>query len=586
MSKSKFRTQALDPAHKLSGLLIPVFAMRRQGDLGVGDTQCVMDSVDFLASLSMTVLQLLPINETGADNSPYNALSATALDPVYLTMSPLMVPGLSEKMLAELAPASLVAELEEGPVDYARVKKLKLDLLHAAFTAFTGGAAGEAGSEALAAFKKQPWLKNYSIFRAFMDENGGSAVWTEWKPEHRDRRHLEQILETDLKSGGKIKQRMDFYEYVQWVAYQQWHQVRLYADRCGVALMGDIPFGVSRYSADVFGFRELFDLENSGGAPPESFFQTDKFTAVWGQNWGIPLYNWDEHRKTKFAFWRERVRQTTEIFHYFRIDHVLGFFRVYAFPWIPERNSEFVDLSEEEARALAGGRLPRFLPRADEPEENALLNLKEGTALLDVILDAAGEAGVVAEDLGMVPGYVRPRLQEMRIPGFIIPIFERQEDDPERNFRSPDTYEAVSLVTLGTHDHEPIASYYERLSKWWRGEDGHEGWLEVSRLMRFLGLSPEEAPEHFSDDLHRRLLQVVLTSPSWLAVLMISDLLGTSQRFNEPGLAGDSNWSQRLEKPLAMYKKDPHYLELFTWLRKVVRESGREARPTIPGTSK
>ena len=586
MTKSKFRKQSLDPSRRLSGLLIPVFAMRRQGDLGVGDTLCVMESIDFLASLSMTVLQLLPINETGADNSPYNALSATALDPVYLTMSPSMVPGLSEAMLSQLAPASLVAELEDGPVDYARVKALKLDLLHAAFDAFTGGAATEAQSQSLIAFKKQPWLRNYSIFRAFMDENGGSAVWTEWNPEHRDRRRLEQILADDLKTGGKIARRLDFYEYVQWVAYQQWHQVRLYADRSGVALMGDIPFGVSRYSADVFGYRELFDLENSGGAPPESFFQGDKFTAVWGQNWGIPLYNWEEHRQTKFAFWRERVRQTAEIFHYFRIDHVLGFFRVYAFPWIPERNNEFVDLSEEEARRLAGGRLPGFLPRPDEPEENAMLNLKEGTALLDVILDAAGQTGVVAEDLGMVPGYVRPRLQEMRIPGFIIPIFERQEDDPERNFRSPETYEELSLVTLGTHDHEPIASYYERLSKWWRGEDGHEGWLEVSRLMRFLGLLPEEAPEEFNDLLHRRLLEAVMTSPSWLAVLMISDLLGTGQRFNEPGLAGDSNWSQRLDKPLSMYEKDPHYHELFSWLRQVVRESGRQAPAGSPRKAK
>lgn len=586
MTKSKFRTQSLDPSRRLSGLLIPVFAMRRQGDLGVGDTLCVMESIDFLASLSMTVLQLLPINETGADNSPYNALSATALDPVYLTMSPSMVPGLSEEMLSRLAPASLIDELEDGPVDYARVKALKLDLLHAAFDAFTGGAATEAQRQALVAFKKLPWLRNYSVFRSFMDENGGSAVWTEWKPEHRDRLHLEQLLTDDLQTGGKIARRVDFYEYVQWVAYQQWHQVRLYADRSGVALMGDIPFGVSRYSADVFGLRELFDLENSGGAPPETFFQGDKFTAVWGQNWGIPLYNWDEHRKTKFAFWRERVRQTSEIFHYFRIDHVLGFFRVYAFPWIPERNNEFVDLSEAEARALAGGRLPQFLPRADEPEENALLNLKEGTALLDVILDAAGQTGVVAEDLGMVPAYVRPRLQEMRIPGFIIPIFERQEDDPDRNFRRPETYEELSLVTLGTHDHEPIASYYERLSKWWRGEDGHEGWLEVSRLMRFLGLLPEEAPEEFNDLLHRRLLEAVMTSPSWLAVLMISDLLGTGQRFNEPGLAGDSNWSQRLDKPLSMYEKDPHYHALFSWLRQVVRKSGREAPAISPGKAK
>src|SRR5262249_28222171 len=145
------------------------------------------------------------------------------------------------------------------------------------------------------------------------------------------------------------------FAYVQWLAYRQWGDVKSYADEKNIRLMGDIPFGVSRYSADVWGQRELFDLSWSGGGPPETFFQGDPFVTRWGQNWGIPLYNWEEHERENYKWWRRRVHGLTKLFHYFRIDHVLGFFRIYSFPWIPERNWEFTDLTEAEAKEKTKG---------------------------------------------------------------------------------------------------------------------------------------------------------------------------------------------------------------------------------------
>src|SRR6202022_2928990 len=108
--------------------------------------------------------------------------------------------------------------------------------------------------------------------------------------------------------------------------------------------MGHIPFGVSYYSADVFARPAAFALDWSGGAPPEPYFKDDEFTQKWGQNWGIPLYRWELMRANNLGWWRQRIRGVKQIFDLFRIDHVLGFYRIYAFPWRPERNKEFLPL--------------------------------------------------------------------------------------------------------------------------------------------------------------------------------------------------------------------------------------------------
>ena len=569
VGKAALQPQTIDVKNKLAGLLVPVFALKEKDSLGVGDTVSVMRAIDFTAANGMTVLQLLPINETGADNSPYGAISSVALDPMYLAMVPDMVPGLTETMVTEALAALTLVErerLDSNVVDYPLVKGLKKRLLRAAYDIFK-----KKEDPAFLRFKQEcaSWLDDYVHFRA-MVEQLGTTVWTHWPEEYAT---IESVR-VKCRHSEELTELCDFFAYVQFVAFAQWKQVRAYGDKLGIELMGDIPFGVSRYSADVFAKRELFNMELSGGAPPEKYFQGDKFTAIWGQNWGIPLYDWKHHEATGYKWWRDRVQYVADIFHYFRIDHVLGFFRVYAFPWIPERNWEFVDLSEGEVKEMLG-RLPGFEPRPDEPEENAQLNCEEGTVLLSMILSAAREKNckVVAEDLGMVPDYVRPRLKELGIPGFTIPIFERVEED--RSFKPKETHEQLSLVTYGTHDHEPIASYYEGLSKWWHGEDGHEGWLEVQRLLTFLGLPTDNPPEHFDKNLHRAFIEVSMDCPSWLAMFMVSDLFGSSQRFNEPGIAGDSNWSQRLPLPLADYGKQSDIAECLGWLKLALEKSGR-----------
>jgi len=142
---------------------------------------------------------------------------------------------------------------------------------------------------------------------------------------------------------------------------------------------------------------------------------------------------------------------------------------------------------------LTGGDLPHFKPRDDEPEEFAEKNCAGGEKLLKMLMDASGQSGIVAEDLGTVPEYVRPLLKKLGIAGFVIPIFERVEED--KSFKAKESLSELGLATYGTHDHMPIARFYEDLVKWWHSkDDGEEGWLEVQRLMKFLGIETDTPP--------------------------------------------------------------------------------------------
>lgn len=565
----------IDPSRKLAGLLVPVFALRHKDDLGIGDTRSVMEAIDFCADNGIGVLQTLPINETGGDNSPYSAISSVALDPAQLCVTPDEVPDLSADQFRLIASKELLSELREGSVNYPAVKKLKHDLLNQAFEQFESKEKSGARKNEFDSFVKdnERWLAPYALFRTIVEDKNGHVVWTDWEDELKS---YDSALGWLKKSDRRkeLEARVRYFSYVQWIAFSQWHRVRGHADKKNVALMGDIPFGVSRYSADVWAHKELFDLEWSGGAPPETYFQGDLFTQKWGQNWGIPLYNWKGNEAENYRWWRQRVKYVTEIFHYFRIDHVLGFFRVYAFPWIPERNGDFVHLTEEEAAEKTGGLLPQFMPRSDELPDDAELNEKDGERILRVLMDASGSAGIVAEDLGVVPPYVRPLLKKLGIAGFAIPIFERHEDT--REFKTMEELEPLSLATYGTHDHQPLKSYYDGLVSWWRGPYGHEGWLEVQRLMRFLGRDPETPPQEFTEELHRNFLDVLLKSHSWLAVLMVTDLLGTRQRFNEPGLAGDYNWSQRLDRTLSELSLSDEFSANIAYFAGLIGKSDRQ----------
>jgi 4-alpha-glucanotransferase len=554
----------IDLASKLAGVLIPTFALRTPDDLGIGDTNAMKDAIDFCSRHKIAVLQVLPINETGGDNSPYNAISSVALDPELLTTTPDAIPYLDRDFFAKALAESEIETLREGPVNHPKVKALKLSLLNNAFDNFKAHASTqESGQYAKFKEENKDWLDNYVLFRALITEHDGDARWPLWEPEVQTPEKARAWVE-QAEDAEKLKRNMEFWGFVQWLCEKQWLDVRTYADLKSVALMGDIPFGVSRYSADVWSERDLFDLDWSGGAPPETYFVGDIFTAKWGQNWGVPVYRWAVHEKENFAWWRKRIKHLTSIFHYFRIDHVLGFFRVWAFPWIPERNHEFANLTKDEAKELTGGALPHFIPRDDETPEHKELNAAEGKKFLKMTMDAAGSSGIVAEDLGVVPTYCRPLLDELAIPGFYIPLFQRDEED--RSYLPKEEIPRLSLATYGTHDHEPLSTFYQKLVEAWHGPNGDEGWQEIRRLMAFLKLDSHNPPKEFNFELAKALFDTLLSSDCWLGVLMVTDLFGLTQRFNEPGSSSDYNWSQRLSYPLAMYEaKEPYatYIRLY-----------------------
>jgi 4-alpha-glucanotransferase len=369
---------------------------------------------------------------------------------------------------------------------------------------------------------------------------------------------------------------LQFFQYVQWIAYDQWSKLKEYASKKKVYLMGDISFGVSSSSAAVWANRELFDLDWSGGAPPEATFKPDLFTEKWGQNWGMPLYEWNEHRKTDFAWWRQRVAQIGSIFHLFRIDHVLGFYRIYAFPWPPQRNGEFVNLTETEAAKKTDGLLPRFFPGPDGTEQQQKRNLRQGDELLRMVKDAAGDTTVAAEDLGQVPPYVRPHLLKLGIPGFKIPHWER---NPDYTYVDGATYPRLSICTPATHDHDPLAAMWRRM---WRDHEdaiakkdhhwAHVTWLELQRFCQWCGVDEKNIPREFTPQLHEAYCRRVLESNSWLAIFQVTDVFAQEIRFNVPGSVGESNWSARLEKTVAELDKDPQLFRkthLFERLMKV-----------------
>jgi len=574
----------LSPDKKLAGILCPVFSIRMENDLGIGDTEGVRQMIDWCHDHGFGILQILPINETSGDNSPYNAISSIALEPSTIAISPELIPDLSATKFKEIAKPELLKELRAGAVKYAKVKELKHALLRAAFDSFLakhGNKKTERG-EAFRAFLKAnaDWLSDYAMFRLLMEQHNNRPTWDSWPQEQQSPLHAAAWLASQPeKRRAEMTREMQFFQYVQWIAYDQWSKLKEYASKKKVYLMGDIPFGVSPSSAAVWANREMFDLDWSGGAPPEATFKPDLFTEKWGQNWGVPLFAWTEHRKTDFAWWRHRVGQISSIFHLFRVDHVLGFYRMYAFPWPPQRNAEFTNLTEAEAAKRTGGLLPRFFPGPDGTEQQQKRNLRHGDELLRMVKNAAGDTTVVAEDLGQVPPYVRPHLLKIGIPGFKIPHWER---NPDYTYVDGATYPRLSVCTPATHDHDPLAAMWRRM---WRDHEdaiakkdhqqAHVTWLELQRFCKWCGFDDKNIPHEFTPQLHEAYCRRVLESNSWLAIFQITDLFAQETRFNVPGLVGESNWSARLERPVSELDKDPQLLRKTQMFERLVKAADR-----------
>ena len=569
-------------SERLTGVLIPLFSLRRDGDSGVGDLAALEEWITWASEHGVGFLQLLPVNAVGDDDapSPYSAISSVALEPLYLTLE--RIPGMQLPLPPypdDLPPLQLPGGRDY--VDYARVRTFKKELYRQAWMRFNELPHYAEQREEFSRWVDQQgrWLEDYAIYRvaciAF-----GTNEWWKWPMQDPD-----VIRRAVATSGGSLEQ-MRFQQWLQWLCACQWADVRAHADKCGVLLMGDVPIGISAASADVFFERHLFDMSWSGGAPAEGNFADDPFTAKWGQNWGIPLYRWEVMLCDGFAWWNRRIRKLAEVFSMYRIDHVLGFYRIYAFPWMPDRNQEFLELTPDEAAARCGGRRPGFRPRPDWTAEDRRLNLMQGDHLLSQLLKAAPGLRVVGEDLGCVPDYVRPDLSRLRIAGFKIPHWEIEKD----RIIPGSTYNPCSFATYATHDFAPLCHDWDEWYRHVKAADdarhdvampsarmretiktGHD----CERVLRWLGdysgMTDEETLRPWCPEIKDALYTALFSCGSNYAALMWTELFDHPVRLNTPGTEGGTNWRPRMPFTAAQAAAMPQS----SWIRELSARCGR-----------
>src|SRR6478609_6913737 len=292
---------------RLAGIVLPAFAPRREGDLGIGDTLALREWIDWAADHQVGFIQLLPINENGADESPYSAISSAALDPIYLAFDVGEIPGLKAADL-DKARDQLNDALPAPLVNYPLVRAVKRGLLELAWQRFDK--AGRELKEEFKAFCKveADWLDDYCLFRFLMEIHGEALTWDHWPEPCRTPDKARNFLAKLRKSDAmRVDHRLGFFAFIQWLCFRQWLALRAHADQRGVKLMGDVPIGIAWHSSDVFFTRDEFHLDWCGGSPPEGLRQDDPFFQQWGQNWGIPLYRWDHMQTSGFTWWKKRI---------------------------------------------------------------------------------------------------------------------------------------------------------------------------------------------------------------------------------------------------------------------------------------
>ncbi|MFH2204822.1 MAG: 4-alpha-glucanotransferase [Elusimicrobiota bacterium] len=506
-----------DPTKRRAGIVVPLSALRCRQDNGVGSMGMVGPLLDWMRDAGFTVLQLLPFNDLAPlDSSPYSPVSAFALDPLYAALDD--IPELSDP------PAAPRRRRSSARVSFADARAYKVTHLRSAFRRFMEREYGKgtARAQAFDSFcrEQKSWLVDYALFR-ILKERGQWNPWQEWEEGYR-LRYPEALDELRRSQERAVM----FYQFAQWVLETQWQDVRQQAARRGILLYGDIPFGLSRQSADVWMRQDQFDFTATMGAPPDQY-------SVNGQAWGLPAYRWDLMERSGHEWWRMRVARARRHFDLFRLDHAVGFFRT----WLVRRGgaeNSFDITAEAEQRA----RGERFFKMA----------LQEGHP-----------ARPIAEDLGLIPPFVRAVLDDLGIPGYKITRWEKNGDV----FQNPRTYSALSVAAHGNHDTSTLAAWWSETSK----DEKDAFWRMVTNR--------QECAPRFSPAVLRTVLENLYHAGSSLVMLPFQDAFGARERINIPATVRSRNWTYRIPMAVEDLLDDPKYTECAGMLRALAEASGR-----------
>ena len=545
-------SQAFFPVYpwKGAGTVIPIFSLRSEGSFGVGDFGDLQKMIDWCAKTRQRVLQVLPINDTNMtftwqDSYPYNSISIYALHPQYTDFRQL--PQLKDKERKAYYD-TLQKELNALPqIDYERMNNAKMAYLRELY-AQEGSKMMKTEAFKLFFEQNKEWLVPYAAFCHYRDLYGTPA-FTEW-PDHKTFTAKER--EAMSKPTTKIYKEVAFWYFVQFNLDQQMRAAHAYARKNRVILKGDIPIGISRDGVEAWVEPRYFNLNGQAGAPPDAF-------SADGQNWGFPTYNWDTMLEDGCQWWVRRFRKMAEYFDAYRIDHVLGFFRIWEIP-MPHKSglmgqfSPALGMSVEEIAAYGvefneglflvdHKRSDRWHPRIAVQYQEAYAQLSEDqkyhfnqlyndyfyrrnnqfwyTEAMKKLpkLTQATRMLVCAEDLGMVPDCVPWVMNELRILSLEI---QSMPKDPTTRFGHLSRNPYRSVDTISTHD-------MATLRQWW-DEDEERTQNYFNTMLYRGGPAPHPLPDWLAKDIVSR----HLTSPSMLCLISFQDWLSIDEKLRLP----------------------------------------------------
>ncbi len=469
---------------RASGILLPVSSIPSAYGIGSFSKEAY-EFVDFLEKAGQSYWQILPLGPAGYGDSPYQSFSTFAGNPYYIDFEELIEEGLLTKEQCEECDWGG----SEAYVDYEKIYKSRFRVLKEAFD--NSRLEDNEGFQAFVA-ENAFWLSDYSLYMAVKDSYKGKS-WSEWDGDIRLRKP-----EAIEKYAEKLKEEILFYEFQQYLFDTQWRKLKKYANDKGVKIIGDIPIYVALDSADTWANPELFQLDENrrptgvAGCPPDAFSAT-------GQLWGNPLYKWDYHKETEYAWWIQRISYCYKLYDVVRIDHFRGFDEYYNIP--------FGDTTAEFGRWEKG----------------------PGYDLFKVMKKKIGNKPVIAEDLGFLTPTVNQLLKKSGYPG--MKVLQFAFDSREESDYLPHNYTANSVVYTGTHDNDTTVGWYQTISR-----------RDRSFARKYLNIKTGR-------ELEWNFIRAALGSVSDTAVIPMQDYLGlgSEARINVPSTLG-TNWKWRMTK--------------------------------------
>ena len=471
-------------SERAAGILMPISSLPSEYGIGCF-SKSAYEFVDWLKKAGQSYWQILPLGPTSYGDSPYQSFSTFAGNPYFISLEALVEEGVLTKAECEAVDWGKV----KGSIDYKKIYEGRYPLLRKAYER-----SNVHENAAYQQFVKENswWLSDYALFMAVKDRFDG-VEWKLWADDIKLRwgpamDYYREELYFDI----------EFHQYMQFKFYEQWMQLKTYANKKGIQIIGDIPIYVAMDSADTWAHPELFQLDEENvpvavaGCPPDGFSAT-------GQLWGNPLYRWGYHKETGYQWWISRLAYVFRLYDVVRIDHFRGFDEYFSIPYGAETA---VDGHWEKG---------------------------PGMDLFNTVKEKLGDVDVIAEDLGYLTESVIEMVKESGYPG--MKVLQFAFDSREESDYLPHNYERNCVVYTGTHDNDTILGWYYVMSE----ED-----REFSKeYMGNAKSTDEELPWDF--------IRMSMESVANLAVTPMQEFLGlgTEARINYPSTLGN-NWKWRL----------------------------------------